>query len=85
MKDEFNSQIVSLIRTVVPVAVGQLLTWLATKGVLDETGEISAALISMFTIVFTSVYYALARLLEVFVSKKFGWLLGVAKAPNYKK
>lgn len=84
MKDEFNSQIVSLIRTVVPVVVGQLLTWLATKGVLDETGEISAALVSLFTVVFTSAYYALARLLEVFVSTKFGWMLGIAKAPTYR-
>ena len=83
-KEAINAQIISLIRTFVPVLVGQIITWLATQGVLDATGEISALLITAFTLVFTTVYYVLARYLETFVSTKFGWLLGYAKAPEYK-
>lgn len=81
---EFNQQVVSIIRTFVPVLVGQVITWLAVTGVLDSDGTISAALITIFTLSFTTLYYALARFLEVKVSSKFGWLLGVAKAPTYK-
>lgn len=83
--EQFNAQVISLIRTIVPVVVGRVLSWLATKQIVDETGEISAALDTIFTISFTTAYYAIARALETFVSAKFGWLLGVAKAPAYKK
>jgi len=64
--------------------VGQVMTWLAVIGVLDASGEISGALLSTFTILFTALYYAAIRYLEVNFSAKFGWLLGVAKAPDYK-
>lgn len=80
-----NDQIASYIRTITPVFVGQIMTWLAAAGVLDETGEISGLLISGFTLLFTAAYYIVARLLETFVSEKFGWLLGFAKSPEYKK
>lgn len=83
--ETFNAQIVSIIRTFVPVLVGQILTWLATYQILDTDGQISSALITIFTLVFTTGYYAIARLLETFVSKKFGWLLGYAKPPVYKE
>ena len=82
--EQINAQIISIIRTVVPIIVGQLMTWLATKGVLDASGEVSALLITLFTIVFTTAYYALARWLETYISTKFGWLLGVPKPPQYK-
>ena len=75
---------ISVIRTIVPMVVGQVMTWLAVIGVLDVNGEVSAALISTFTILFTAFYYAAVRYLEVNFSAKFGWLLGVAKAPEYK-
>ena len=77
--------IISLIRTFVPVLVGQIMTWLATIGVLDATGEISAQLITTFTLLFTTLYYALVRVLETKLSPKWGWLLGAAKAPEYKE
>lgn len=83
-KETINAQFISLIRTFVPVLVGQIITWLAAQGILDATGEISGLLITVFTLVFTTAYYALARYLETFVSAKFGWLLGYAKAPEYK-
>jgi hypothetical protein len=80
-----NDQIVSVIRTFVPVLVGQIITWLAVQGIIDTTGQISGLLISLLTISFTTVYYIIARYLETFVSTKFGWLLGVAKKPVYKE
>lgn len=75
---------ISVIRTIVPMIVGQIMTWLAVIGVLDQTGEVSASLISAFTILFTALYYAGVRYLEVKYSAQFGWLLGVAKSPEYK-
>lgn len=81
--NQLNNQVVSIIRTFVPVLVGQVLTWLAAYGVLDKTGEISAALITLFTIIFTTAYYALIRWLETKFSSQFGWLLGVPKSPEY--
>lgn len=80
----FNETIISIIRTFVPLLVGQVMTWAATLGVLDANGEVSAALITLFTVLFTTLYYALVRVLETKVSSKFGWLLGAAKAPQYK-
>ena len=82
--ETFNNQVISIIRTFVPVLVGQIITWLATQGVLDTTGEISSLLITTFTLLFTTIYYAIVRLLEEKVSSKYGWLLGVAKTPTYR-
>ncbi len=82
--DTLNNQVISIIRTFVPVLVGQIMAWAAAQGILDATGEISSLLITAFTLLFTTVYYALARYLETFVSAKFGWLLGYAKKPEYK-
>ena len=81
---EINNIVVSLIRTICPMLVGQIMTWLAAIGVLDATGEISAQLIASFTLLFTTLYYALVRVLETKLSPKWGWLLGAAKAPEYK-
>lgn len=83
--ETIHTQVVSIIRTLVPVLVGQVLTWLASVQIVDTTGELSAALVTLFTIVFTTAYYTIARLLETYVSKRFGWLLGYAKAPEYKE
>lgn len=83
--DSINNQVTSIIRTFVPVLVGQLMTWAAVQGIVDINGQISGLLISFFTLAFTTVYYALARCLETFVSKKFGWLLGKPSIPVYRK
>ena len=80
-----NEQVISIIRTFVPVLAGQIMTWAATIGILDANGEVSAALITLLTLVLTTVYYAVVRVLETYVSSKFGWLLGAAKAPSYEK
>lgn len=83
--DTINAQVTSIIRTFVPVLVGQFMTWAAVQGVMDINGQISGLLISLFTLTFTTAYYALARYLETFVSKKFGWLLGKPSIPVYRK
>ena len=84
VKQTINTYVISFIRTLTPTIVGQFISWLALAGILDNGGEISAQLIVALNALFTAVYYAGVRLLEEFVSKKFGWLLGYAKKPEYK-
>lgn len=83
--DTLNNQVISVIRTFVPVLVGQIITWLAVQGIIDTTGQISGLLISLLTVSFTTVYYIIARYLEMKFSAQFGWLLGYAKQPSYTK
>lgn len=69
--------IIALIRTIVPVTVGALITWLALPA---STGE----LVTLFaTVLLTASYYAAVRALS---SKWawFGWLLGYPADPSYK-
>lgn len=72
----------SLVRTFVATAVGTALAWIAknTHFVIDE--NTSAGLIQTFTAFTIGVYYFVVRSLEVKVPG-FGWLLGLAKLPNY--
>lgn len=81
--DTLNNQVISIIRTFVPVLVGQIMTWSATQGILDNDGSISALLITTLTLFFTTAYYTIVRLCEVYLSPKFGWLIGYAKRPVY--
>lgn len=72
----------SLVRTVVPVAVGAVVAFFVTSGfALDP--EFEVALTALLTGLLTVAYYGVARLLELYVAPKFGWLLGLAKAPVY--
>lgn len=71
--------IVSVVRTIVPVIVGFAATYALKAGLhlntIWLTDEVSLLL--------TTVFYALVRYLEVHVSPKFGWLLGIAIQPKY--
>lgn len=69
----------SLWRTVVPLIVGTLVAALAHAGI----GIDSAAATAWLTGAFAAGYYALFRLLEAHVSPRFGWLLGLARPPQY--
>jgi hypothetical protein len=69
----------SLWRTVVPLLVGTVAAWLAHAGI----GVDSAAAVAWLTAAFSSAYYALFRVLEAHVSARFGWLLGLARPPQY--
>ena len=71
----------SILRTVIPVAVGGILGWLASAGI-EADPELESALVAAFTAAGTAIYYVAARVLEVHVSPKFGWLLGLAKSPD---
>lgn len=69
----------SIIRTVVPAVVGLIVTLALKAGIqLDD-----AAVTSVVTSVVTGVYYVAVRLLETKVAPSFGWLLGLAKTPEY--
>jgi hypothetical protein len=75
-----NTFIASLIRTVVPIIIGALGAWLTKLGLnLDSAAYENLGI--WLTLLFSSVYYALVRLLE----EKFpqiGWFLGLAASPD---
>jgi hypothetical protein len=69
----------SLWRTIVPLLVGTVAAWLAHAGI----GVDSAAAVAWLTAAFSAAYYALFRVLEAHASPRFGWLLGLARPPQY--
>lgn len=79
---QLSNQLIGLIRTWVPIAVGAGISWLATLG-LNIDAETQAASVVALTGVIQAAYYTVVRLLE---SKypAVGWLLGSAKTPSYK-
>ncbi|MFI8792576.1 hypothetical protein [Streptomyces sp. NPDC055105] len=69
----------SLVRTVVPIVAGFLITQLLRLGVtIDE-----ATLTTLVEAVVTGLYYAVFRFAETHVGSGFGWFLGVARPPQY--
>jgi len=68
----------SLIRTIVPIAVGALVGWLATRGVSID----AATIIPTVDAVVAAVYYAVVRAAEQ-KWPKVGWMLGSPGAPTY--
>lgn len=72
--------IASLIRTIVPMIVGWLVTTLQPLGMDIDTATTAAFL----TMVLGAVYYAVVRALEAKLGEKWGWLLGLARSPEYK-
>lgn len=69
----------SLIRTVVPVAVG----WLISLPVVAALGVDSSVWTTLVTALATIVYYVAVRLIERFVLPEIGWLLGYPSEPVY--
>lgn len=67
----------SILRTVVPFAIGWLVTFLAVPD--DVVGWLEQLLV----VVIGTGYYALVRLLETYGSNAWGWFLGLAKQPAY--
>lgn len=74
---------VSLIRTVVPAAVGAFLAWLAGQlGIVIDEGD-ALAVGAVATAVATGAWYVVVRFLEQKVPA-LGWLLGLPKPPSYQ-
>lgn len=73
----------SLIRTFVPLAAGYVISLLVLAGV-DIGSDGKVALTSFLTALFTGLYYALFRFLEVHFGSQWGWLLGLAKSATYQ-
>lgn len=70
----------SLIRTIVPVVAGAVISWLALVNLNIDTGG-QSALVSLLTAALTGGYYLVVRLIETRVPQ-VGWLLGLAKTPD---
>lgn len=69
----------SLVRTVVPLIAGFLITQLLRLGVtIDE-----ATLTTLVEAVVTGLYYAVFRFAEMHLGAGFGWFLGAARPPQY--
>lgn len=72
----------SLVRTLTPMLVGWIVTMFTGIGLaVDE--EFRGSIEGLVTVGFGVVWYVAVRLLETYVTPKFGWLLGLAKAPEY--
>lgn len=73
-----QSLLPSLIRTLVPLIVGHLLSiaFFADANV--------AGLTELVTLLVSGIYYLAVRVLEYYASKRFGWLLGWPNQPKYE-
>lgn len=74
--------VISFIRTVVPIAVGQIGAFLAAKG-LDIDKNSLDGLQAFLGGLISSLYYLVVRVLERKYPKA-GVLLGIAAKPTYK-
>ena len=68
----------SIVRTVVPILYALLVRY----GVTDIVGLNEAVAVELLTALVTGLLYAALRLLEK-LEPRFGWLLGLPKAPTY--
>lgn len=73
--------VIALVRTVVPIVVGWLFAQLAKLGIhLPADNEVE--LVSALVVILAGLYYAAVAWLERRY-KWFGWLLGIARNPQY--
>ena len=70
-----------LVRTVVPILAGWLITLGVRIGVPIDNATATAAVAAVIAV----AYAFAARLFEVYVSPHFGWLLGWARRLIYEK
>jgi hypothetical protein len=79
-----SNYIISLIRTIVPVAVGAVASWLLTKYAFHVNSDVQGSITALLTAVVTSGYYAGIRLLETkFPKGPWGMFLGFPTRPVY--
>lgn len=74
--EPFRNVIFSLIRTLVPGAVGGALAWVARKTgfIIDE--QTQAMAVTAVAGVAFGLYYTAVRVVETYVTPKFSWFLG---------
>lgn len=78
-----HDSVIGFIRTIVPVIVGTIIAFFVDKGIdisSSDEGAIAAGLVA----VCIAAYYALVSFLERKFGEKWGYLLGVPKAPHYE-
>jgi ABC-type spermidine/putrescine transport system permease subunit II len=79
-----SNYIISLIRTIVPVAVGAVASWLLTKYAFHVNTSVEGSVTALMTAVVTSGYYASIRFLETkFPKGPWGMFLGHTARPVY--
>jgi len=79
MSEARYTMLLSVWRTFVPFLVGFAAAAAARWGF-----DLNEDLLESFLVLsFGTLYYALGRFLEQHVGKRWGWLLGYAKAPRY--
>ena len=81
MKTALSVLWASVTRTFVPIIVGAVLGWAVALNIPIDP-EFEAALGAVLFAAFSGAWYLVSRLLELYVSPRFGWLLGLAKAPT---
>lgn len=80
MSNAFAALWASVVRTVTPLVVGVVVTWVTGLGVTLDA-EFGPLLTTVVAGAISGVYYLVVRLLETYAAPKLGWLLGLAKSP----
>jgi hypothetical protein len=75
-----NPLVASVIRTIVPAAVGQVAAWLTLLNV-PLTPEAETGLTAFLGFAFTAIYYLVVRIIEQ-QWPSFGVFLGLPKSPD---
>lgn len=84
LKETTKNVFIGLARTAAPILAGFVLTFLTGLG-LNVEDELGGQITLVIFGLLAYGYYIAATLLERYVSPKFGWLLLIAKAPEYNK
>ena len=74
----------SIVRTYVPWLVGIIVGWLVSLGVpLDP--EVEVQITAALMLGASMLWYFLARIFEIYVHPKLGWLISLPKQPLYNE
>lgn len=80
-----NEIVISIIRTITPMAVGALAGWLLVHHILTVSASEQSGVTALVASALAAGYYAGIRLLEAkFPKLPWGILLGFPSAPSYK-
>lgn len=71
----------SIIRTIVPLLAGLVINWLVSRGI--DPGPYQDFISTIIAALASTALYGAIRFLETRSDPRWGWLLGLAKAPTY--